>query len=57
MMVTLSDWRASEYKVEIAYVAFLGGYAAWIDDEPYNEGEPFRSKQEAVSHIRREFRS
>lgn len=49
---TVQDWQGRSYDVEIAYVAFLGGYVIWIDDDPYNEGEPFPSRVAAMKELR-----
>lgn len=50
--IQMRDWQGRSYEVEIAYVAFLGGFVAWIDDDPYNDGEPFRSRREAMAEMR-----
>jgi hypothetical protein len=55
--LTATDWRGRQYEVEIARVAFLGGYVAWIDDDPWNEGEPFPSRREAERTLRHHFGS
>jgi len=51
----ITDWQGRHYDVEISYVPFLQGFVAWVDDDPYNEGEPFHSKREAVRHLTHEF--
>lgn len=50
--VTMNDWQGRKYEIEIARVPFLGGYVAWIDDEPYLDGETFLSHQAALSELR-----
>lgn len=47
--LTATDWRSRQYDVEIARVALLGGFVAWIDDEP------FPSRRAAERHLRHEF--
>lgn len=48
---TVQDWQGRSYVVEIAYVPFLGGYVIWVDDDPYNEGEPFPSRGVAMKEL------
>jgi hypothetical protein len=52
----IKDWVGQLYCIEIAYVAFLGGFVVWIDDDPYNEGEPFNSRRDAIAAMRHLFR-
>lgn len=48
---TMRDWQGRSYEVEIAFVAFLGGYVIWVDDGPFNEGEPFPSSVAAIKEL------
>lgn len=51
-MRSLKDWRGRSYECEVAFVRFLGGYVAWIDDDPFRDGESFNSKRAAWEAVR-----
>jgi hypothetical protein len=49
---TVQDWKGRSYDVEIAYVAFVGGHVIWVDDDLYNKGEPFPSRDAAMKELK-----
>lgn len=48
------DWQNREYIIEIAFIRFgadCSGYIAYIDDEPYRDGEMFPSHALAQNSV------
>lgn len=45
------DWQGRCYDYEIAFVRFLSGFVLWVDDEPFNEGEPFPTRKAALKAL------